>query len=231
MISLPFFLNAFSVCIKKTETSHSTFPFLQTAIRKGLIPMESIEKILNFIVECEKLKAILRKTRPVGLDRYENSAEHSWHVCLTALMLKDYANEHIKIDRVIQMLLIHDLCEIDAGDTIIYASETQSIKEDELIGIKRVLSILPEELASEYEALWLEFEAGETPESLYAKAIDRVPPLLQNLLDEGHSWKKHNISKKQILAVNSRIHSGSSQLWSVLEAKLENAVNKGIVGD
>ena len=93
--------------------------------------MEEIEKILNFIIEIEKLKAVHRKTKPVGLERYENSAEHSWHVCLSALMLKDFANEPVKIDRVIKMLLIHDLGEIDVGDTIVYSSETAELKAEE----------------------------------------------------------------------------------------------------
>ena len=91
--------------------------------------MNPIEKTLNFIIEVEKLKDVQRKTRPVGLSRYENSAEHSWHVCLSALMLKDYANDNIDINRVISMLLIHDLGEIDAGDTIIYYSESQELKD------------------------------------------------------------------------------------------------------
>ena len=105
--------------------------------------MSPIENILSFIVEIEKLKGVLRKTKPVGLERYENSAEHSWHVCISALMLKDYANDEINIDRVIKMLLIHDLCEIDAGDTIIYASETKAVKKEEYAGLKRILNLLP----------------------------------------------------------------------------------------
>jgi len=105
--------------------------------------MEEIEKILEFIVEVEKLKGIHRKSMPVGFDRYENSAEHSWHVCLLALMMKDHANESIDIDRVIQMLLIHDLGEIDAGDTIVYSSESKALKEKEALGVKRVLDLLP----------------------------------------------------------------------------------------
>ena len=112
--------------------------------------LDEIKQILDFIVEIEKLKDVVRKTRPVGLNRYENSAEHSWHVCLSALMLKDSANGDVDIDRVIKMLLIHDLGEIDAGDTIIYASETQAIKDEEEAGIKRILNILPEGRADEY---------------------------------------------------------------------------------
>lgn len=188
--------------------------------------MESIEKILKFIIEIEKLKDIHRKTRPVGLERYENSAEHSWHVCLSAFMLKDYANENIDINRVIKMLLIHDLGEIDAGDTIIYASETKEIKENEAAGLKRILGILPEGEAEEYLQLWHEFEAGETAESKYAKAIDRVPPLLHNLHGDGHSWRENNIPKEKIYSINSRIAQGSKMLWDVLENKLDKFLGK-----
>ncbi len=191
--------------------------------------MKSIEKILMFIVEIEKLKDVQRKTRPVGLDRYENSAEHSWHVCLSALMLKDYANESVNIDRVIRMLLIHDLGEIDAGDTIVYASETKKIKAEEEAGIRRVLGFLEENQRCEYLTLWHEFEEGETPDAKYAKAIDRVPPLLHNLHGGGHSWKDNNVPKEKVFSLNSRIAKGSEELWSVLEARLECAVEEGIL--
>ena len=191
--------------------------------------MKSIEQVLSFIVEVEKLKDVHRKTRPVGLERYENSAEHSWHVCLSALMLKDYANESIDIDRVIKMLLIHDLGEIDAGDTIIYASETRELKAKEAAGISRILNILPEGKAQEYLDLWHEFESGDTPDSRYAKAIDRVPPLLHNLHGNGHSWRDNNVPKEKVFSLNRRIAEGSEKLWQVLQHKLEKAVESGIL--
>ncbi|SGY89422.1 Putative uncharacterized protein [Moritella viscosa] len=191
--------------------------------------MENIERVLNFIVEIEKLKDVLRKTRPVGLDRYENSAEHSWHVCISALMLKDYADDEINIDRVIKMLLLHDLGEIDAGDTIVYAAETVENKAKEVSGINRLLNILPPEQAKDYIELWHEFELGVTADSVYAKAIDRIPPLLHNIHGEGHSWKTHNISKEQVFSVNSRIGKGSKQVWTSLEQKLEKAVSQGLL--
>jgi putative hydrolase of HD superfamily len=122
--------------------------------------VKEIAQILAFVVEIEKLKDVHRKTRPVGLERVENSAEHSWHVCLTALMLKDYADEPIDIDRVIRMLLIHDLGEIDAGDTIIYQSETAENKAAEAAGVARLLGMLPHGQVEAYLALWHEFEAG-----------------------------------------------------------------------
>ncbi|WP_108651632.1 HD domain-containing protein [Dongshaea marina] len=112
--------------------------------------MDEIEQILGFMVEVEKLKAVTRKTRPVGLERYENSAEHSWHVCLSALLLKDYAEQAIDIQWVIKMLLLHDLGEIDAGDTIIYASETAEQKAKEQAGVERLLQMLSEEQGEEY---------------------------------------------------------------------------------
>ncbi len=185
--------------------------------------MEAVKKALDFIVEIDKLKGVLRKTRPVGLDRYENSAEHSWHVCISALMLREYANEPVDIDRVIKMLLIHDLGEIDAGDIIIFAGETPEIKEEEAAGLRRLFAMLPEHSAEEYMALWYEFEAGDTADSQYAKAIDRIPPLLQNLHGGCHSWVENNISKEQVFAVTSRIAKGSEVVWAALEPRLEEA--------
>lgn len=191
--------------------------------------MDAIESILEFIVEAEKLKSVLRKTRPVGLERYENSAEHSWHVCLCALMLKDYANDVIDINRVIKMLLIHDLGEIDAGDTIVYASDSALVKEKEEAGVTRLLAMLPESQAQQYKVLWEEFESGVTADSIYARAIDRLPPLLHNLHGQGHSWREHGISLEKILAVNSRVGKGSDRLWEVMKGKIEAAVDRGLL--
>ncbi len=191
--------------------------------------MKKIENILKFIIEIEKLKDVHRKTKPVGLDRYENSAEHSWHVCLSALMLKSYANEKINIDRVIKMLLIHDLGEIDVGDTIVYASETKEQKNKEAAGVSRVLSFLSESDQKDYMALWFEFESGGTPDSKFAKAIDRIPPLFHNLHSNGHTWKKNNITKEKVFSLNSRINDGSQELWKSIKSKLEDAVSNGIL--
>jgi putative hydrolases of HD superfamily len=191
--------------------------------------LESIEKILKFIVEAEKLKSVIRKTRPVGLDRYENSAEHSWHVCLAALMLKDYADDPINIDRVLKMLLIHDLGEIDAGDTIVYAGDSGAVKEKEEAGINRLLRLLPATEAEQYKALWGEFEEGATADAIYARAIDRLPPLLHNLHGDGHSWREHGISLEKIIAVNSRIGKGSQKLWKIMRDRIESAVSNGLL--
>lgn len=125
--------------------------------------LKEVTQILDFMVEIEKLKGVLRKSRPVGLKRHENSGEHSWHVCISALMLKDYADESINIDRVIKMLLIHDLGEIDAGDKIVYESETVEQKNKEWNGVKRVLDMLPNRQGEEYLALWKNLNLVKVP--------------------------------------------------------------------
>ncbi|WP_421196970.1 HD domain-containing protein [Aeromonas enteropelogenes] len=192
--------------------------------------MKEIKGIIDFMVEVEKLKAVERQTKPVGLDRYENSAEHSWHVCLSALMLKDFANEQVDIFRVMKMLLIHDLGEIEVGDTVIYSSETIENKQLERSGIKQLFQLLPEANREEYSSLWDEFEEGISPDASFAKAIDRVPPLLHNIHGEGHSWKKHKISKETVFAFNSeRISKGSNVLWQEIESRLNEAVEVGVL--
>ena len=190
---------------------------------------ENIEKILDFIIEIDKLKSVLRKTRPVGLDRYENSGEHSWHVCLSALMLKDYSNETIDINHVIKMLLIHDLGEIDAGDTIIYQEDMQQAKLKELEGIRRIFGLLPAEISDEYIALWEEFEFEDTAEAKFARAVDRVPPVLHNLHGDLHSWKDNDIPIDKVLHVNSRIKLGSESIWEVIESRLNKVADSGVL--
>ena len=190
---------------------------------------ENIEKILDFIIEIDKLKSVLRKTRPVGLDRYENSGEHSWHVCLSALMLKDYSNETIDINHVIKMLLIHDLGEIDAGDTIIYQEDMQEVKLKELEGIRRIFGLLPAEISDEYIALWEEFEFEDTAEAKFARAVDRVPPVLHNLHGDLHSWKDNDIPIDKVLHVNSRIKLGSESIWEVIESRLNKVADSGVL--
>lgn len=180
-----------------------------------------LEQTIQFMLEVEKLKNVYRKTKPVGLDRFENSAEHSWHVCLSALMLKEFADESINIDRVIKMLLIHDLGEIDVGDKIIYESESEANKLAERNGVKRILDLLDKEQSDFYLKLWDEFESGESADAKYAKAIDRIPPLLHNIKGNYKSWTAHNISQEQVLSINSRIGKASESLWQYLEREIK----------
>ncbi len=186
--------------------------------------IDQIPNILQFLIEIEQLKGIHRKTRPIGLSRFENSAEHSWHICLVALMCQPFATESLEMLRVLKMLLIHDLGEIDAGDVIIYATQQDpTLKAREWQGIQRLLNHLPPFLADEYAALWQEFEEGQTAESRYARAIDRIAPVLQNLHGELHSWRTHNISLQQVLSVNAVIAQGSPAIWLVLEQQIRTA--------
>jgi len=188
----------------------------------------TLENIMDFMVAVEALKGVNRKTKPVGLDRFENSAEHSWHVTLMALILKGYADPDIDIMKVMTMLLIHDLGEIHVGDTIIYESETEEMKAKEGQGVKDLLSYLGGDVAGELMDLWLEFEAGQTKEAAYAKAIDRIPPLLHNLRGDYCSWKDHGISLDKALGVNQRIEKASPDLWRHIKGLLEDGQARGL---
>jgi len=144
-------------------------------------------------------------------------------------MFKDYDNEPIDINHVIKMLLIHDLGEIDAGDTIIYSGETAAIKAQEAAGVARVFGLLPDEQAQYFLMLWQEFELGETAEAKFARAVDRIPPLLHNLHGDGHSWRDNNVAAEKVFSVNSRIALGSEQLLEAIKTKLTDAVSTGLL--
>ncbi|HCH24387.1 MAG TPA: phosphohydrolase [Oceanospirillaceae bacterium] len=192
------------------------------------MPSASIQDIIGFILEIDKLKAVIRKTRPKDLGRYENSAEHSWQVALAALMLQDYAAQPVDVDRVVRMLLIHDLGEIDAGDVIVYAANDPAHLAAERAGVARLMALLPDHMGDEYLALWDEFEAASTAEAKFAKALDRALPMLHNLNDGGHSWRENSIHKHQVEAVNKpRIKNGCPELWQMLEPILEQADEDG----
>jgi putative hydrolase of HD superfamily len=190
--------------------------------------MQELMQIIEFVKEIDQLKAVLRKTRPLGLERYENSAEHSWQVTLAALMLQDYAQQPVDINRVLRMLLIHDLCEIDTGDVIVYDTDNSAHQAAEAAATQRILGILPKHMGDEYIKLWHEFEAAQSADARFAKALDRALPLIHNLNDKGHSWQLHGISKEQVKTVNGgRIKKGCPQLWDLLEPMVDEAQAKG----
>ena len=186
--------------------------------------MSHIQDKIQFILELEKLKAVLRKTKPVGIDRYENSAEHSWQTALTALVLLDGAQEDIDGLKVVKMLLIHDVVEIDVGDVFVYDTKARAeIAQHEEIAARRIFGLLPEPIGSEFLDIWLEFEARETIESQFAKAVDRVNPVLQNLASKGQSWVENGITRDRVLAMNSEIGNASSEIWSELESRIQQS--------
>src|ERR1700687_2088812 len=191
-----------------------------------------MQQIIDFILELEKLKGVTRKTRPLGLERYENSAEHSWQIALLASSLVQYAEAPLDIDRVIAMLLIHDIGEIDTGDTIVYAEEGwPERKAAELVAVTRIFGMLPAPQRAKFMTLWLGFENAETPKSLLAHAADRAMPVLLNLASGGQSWRENHISHERVVRrIGPPIKAGCPALWDYLEARLEDARHQGWFG-
>jgi putative hydrolases of HD superfamily len=182
---------------------------------------------LEFIVKADALKKVLRKTRVIKNDRLENAAEHSWHLALMALVLQRYANAPINLERVIKMLLLHDLGEIEVGDFNLYDNARSEAQKSERVAIERLSSSLPQELYAEMMSLWTEFTEGITPEACYARALDRFQPFLSNLLNDGGSWKFLKITKEKALAKNQHIAEGSTTLWHAYEVLAEQAKMDG----
>ncbi|MCY9804915.1 HD domain-containing protein [Vibrio scophthalmi] len=191
--------------------------------------MQRLEQQLNLIIELDQLKSVLRRTRVKSADgRLENSAEHSWHVALMAVLMQEHANQPVDISKVMKMLLLHDIVEIDAGDTFVYdvAASAQQ-EEKERAAAERLFGLLPSDQATELKNIWLEFERAQTAEAKYAKALDRIIPMLLNYHNGGQSWQEHNVTKQQALTVNRRIEDGSSTLWHKAQQLIEEASEKG----
>ncbi|ALM70544.1 HD domain-containing protein [Vibrio vulnificus] len=191
--------------------------------------MERLNKQLALLMELDKLKSVLRRTRVKSADkRLENSAEHSWHVALMALLMEEHANEPVNIGRVVKMLLLHDVVEIDAGDTFVYdavASEQQA--EKELAAAQRLFGMLPADQGEELLQLWLEFEAAQTADAKFGKALDRIIPMLLNYHNQGQSWQEHGVTRQQALTVNQKIDLGSHVLWDKAQEIIEQATQNG----
>ena len=191
-----------------------------------------MQQVIEFILEIDKLKGITRKTRPLGLARYENSAEHSWQIALMAASLVQYAKDDIDINRVIWMLLVHDLGEIDTGDTMVYVEEgLAERKAGELAAVTRIFGMLPEAQGNRLMSLWREFEEARTPEARFAHAVDRAMPVLLNLANEGQSWKENGITYARVIGrIAQPIRDGCPALWDYLEVKLETEQQNGWYG-
>jgi putative hydrolases of HD superfamily len=191
-----------------------------------------MQQIVDFILELDKLKGVTRKTRPLGLDRYENSAEHSWQIAMLAASLAHCAQEAVDIHRVIGMLLVHDVGEIDTGDTIVYAEGGwEERKAAELAAVTRIFGLLPESQSSKFMALWQEFDEAQTAEARFAHAVDRAMPVLLNLANDGQSWRENGISHERVVRrIAAPIRAGCPALWAYLEARLEEARREGWFG-
>ena len=194
---------------------------------------ERLRQQIHFLREIDNLKQILRQTVLIKDKRQENDAEHSWHLAMLVMVLSEYSNDSsIDLLRTFKMVLIHDLVEIDAGDTFCYDGQGREGKvEREREAAHRIFSILPSEMTQEYIDLWEEFEAMETPEAQFAAAVDRLQPLLLNLYSEGYAWKKHGIKKSQVIERNHHIAKGSKILWEFAENLIDEAVSRGYLID
>lgn len=183
---------------------------------------------IQFILEIDRLKQILRQTLLTDGSRRENSAEHSWHLAMMAMLLAEYAPQPIDLLRVIKMLLIHDLVEIDAGDTFCYDLQGNQTKADrELQAADRIFGLLPSDQNSELRILWSEFETQQTPEAQFAAALDRLQPMLHNQQTQGGTWRLHGITRAQVLARMQPVKAGTPQLWSLVEEAIDACVNAG----
>lgn len=191
-----------------------------------------MQHIVDFILELDRLKGVTRKSKPVGLDRYENSAEHSWQIALFAASMAEFAEPGLDMQRVVAMLLVHDIGEIDTGDTIVYDDTgLAERKAAERVAVERIFGMLPNAEGARFLALWEEFELGETAEARFAHAADRAMPVLLNLANGGGSWVENGISHQRVVRkVGPPIEAGCPALWAWLAPQLDDARAKGFFG-
>ncbi len=185
---------------------------------------------IDFIKEIDKVKYIQRKTKLFNSDRNENDAEHSWHLAMMTIVLAEHANESIDVLKVLKMVLIHDIVEIDAGDTFLYdTTKSHSNTEEERKAAERIFGMLPKAQADEFIAIWEEFESGHTPEAKFARTMDRLEPLLQNASNNGGTWSEYGIGYEQVLEKKGMIKDGSTAIWNYAENLINESVEKGIL--
>lgn len=187
-----------------------------------------LQRQMDFILEIDKAKQIFRKTRLLDGSRYENDAEHSWHLAMMAVILSEHANEPIDVAKVIMMALVHDIVEIDAGDTFAYdEARRETQRERELIAAERIFNLLPSDQAANIRALWDEFDNQETPEARFARAIDRLAGILPNYHNQGGGWRENHVPPQKVRARNQVIEHGSETLWDYARGLIEEAERKG----
>jgi putative hydrolase of HD superfamily len=198
-----------------------------------LFSNERLRQQILFIQEIDDLKQILRQTVLIKDLRQENDAEHSWHLAMMVILLSDYSNDsNIDVLRTVKMVLIHDIVEIDAGDTFCYDAHDRKEKtEKEREAAIRIFGMLPDEQANEFRLIWEEFEEMETPEARFAAAVDRLQPLLLNYNTRGHAWLKHGVKRSQVIERNVHIEKGSVVLWEFAKQLIDDSIRKGYLLD
>ncbi|GAB3799879.1 HD domain-containing protein [Spirosoma humi] len=191
---------------------------------------DNLLKQVDFIKEIDKLKYIQRKTRLINSDRHENDAEHSWHLAMMTLVLAEHSDVPVDVLKVLKMVLIHDIVEIDAGDTFIYDTQKNHTNtNEELVAAKRVFGLLPQAQAAEFIAIWEEFEEGVTNEAKFARAMDRFEPLLQNTSNDGGTWVEFDVNYQTVYDKKKAINKGSTLLWNYAEGLINQSVERGIL--
>ncbi len=197
-------------------------------MKQTLMNDESLARRIDFLVEIDRLKHVLRRAYLPGTDRNENTAEHSWHLAVAALVLADYAAEPVDLARVVRMALIHDIVEIDAGDTFFFDTAGALDKaEREERAATRLFGLLPPEQAAEMRSAWDEFERRETPEARFAAALDRFMPVLHNYLSEGRTWQQNSISSEQVMGIAAYIEPGAPAIAALARALVTDAIAEG----
>ena len=194
------------------------------------MPLNRLEQQIQFVLEIDKLKSVLRRTSLINEARRENSAEHSWHIALLAMILAEHADEPVNILHVIKMLLIHDIVEIDAGDTFAYSNVSKADQHTkERLAAERIFGLLPEDQQDEMLALWEEFEAMQTPEAKFANAMDRFMPTLHNYHNHGGTWHENGVTLERIQKRMSPIGESSTVLGQLTAALLQDALAQGMI--
>lgn len=189
---------------------------------------ERLTRQIQFLVEIDKLKGILRRSYVLDASRLENTAEHSWHLTMMALVLAEHADTPADLTTVLKMLVVHDLVEIDAGDTFVYDTAGAATKDArEAAAADRIFALLPPDQGAELRRLWEEFDTGDSAEARFARSLDRLMPLLHNVAAEGRSWQEHGIDPDQVRARNATIADGSAQLWAYARALIDTAERNG----
>lgn len=189
---------------------------------------DRLSQQIAFIIEIDKLKSVLRQTLVTDGSRRENSAEHSWHLAVIAPLLAEYAPEPVEVNRAIRMLLVHDIVEIDAGDTFAYDTQgNESKAEREMQAADRIFGLLPEDQQEEYRALWEEFELRETADSRFANALDRLQPLLNNYRTQGGTWRIHKLNRTQVVKRMEPVREFLPSVYPIVEEYLSNACARG----
>lgn len=195
-----------------------------------MTPADRLAAQLDFLLQVDALKQVERRTRIVGGRRQENTAEHSWHLALFALVLAEHSDEPVDLGRVLAMAVVHDLVEVDAGDTFAYDTVGEAAKADrERAAADRIFGLLPPDQGAQLRSLWEEYERGDTADARFAMAVDRLQPMLLNHADGGRTWHDHGITAERVLARNAAIGWSSSALWEAAQARVADAVERGMI--